>query len=704
MRRIWILRNKRTSGAPTGHSPAAASVTPLSKVLGYLALGAAALVLPLIAGCASSGASSQARSSHSTASASQNSSAPSAKPAKSAAPATDFLSTEVAAEAAEFIRLGRESMKDAAWFEAAEFLDSAMTHLAILDATPDLTRPEKRSVAAWRDSVREWMVEAITQSDRLGGAEDLADYIDHEIEEVSLASLEDLEALIPRLPDRNFELPLPSPLTHSVLQAMRVFTGSGRGYFEKWLQRRGRYEEMIVGKLEERGMPRDLLYLSMIESGFNPKAWSHASASGLWQFISGTGRRYGLKDDWWEDPRRDPVRATDAALDYLEDLYAEFGDWHLAMAAYNCGEGRVRRQLRQEGAQSYWGMSLPKETRYYIPKILAAMIIGRNPAVFGFGTAADSAHAALSHDTLTISRAMPVRGIASVLGISEDSVKALNPALRRWSTPPNRPAYMLYLPAGTRDSFLAGLDRIDTMPTVSVRTHRVTRGQTLSGIASRHGVSVAAIQAANGLHGTRLRAGQVLTIPTTGAPEEFDASEAGSEEAAAPVITSRHTVRSGETLSRIAGRYRVTISSLRRANNMQPGDMLRAGRVLSIPAGRGLSVAGEETVARAGSTRRVHVVRRGETLSGIAVRYGVRMADLKAWNLLRGNGVRVGQRLVVHVSARVAVSSGLEYYNVRRGDNLWAISSRFGSTVDALRRMNEGLSEDLHPGQRIRVR
>jgi membrane-bound lytic murein transglycosylase D len=398
------------------------------------------------------------------------------------------------------------------------------------------------------------------------------------------------------------------------------------------------------------------------------------------------------------------VRATDAALDYLEDLYAEFGDWHLAMAAYNCGEGRVRRQLRQEGAQSYWGMSLPKETRYYVPKILAAMIIGRNPAVFGFGAAADSAHAPLSLDTLTITRAMPLRGIAAVLGIPEDSVKAINPALRRWSTPPGRASYVLYLPEGTRESFLAGLSRIDTVPAVSTRTYRVARGQTLSGIAARSGVSVAALQAANGLRGTRVRAGQVLTIPGAGS-EEFDVADGDvPEEQAAPVIASRHTVRSGETLSRIAARYHVTISGLRRANDMEPGDVLKAGRVLSIPGGRSIPDAGDEVVARAGSTRREHLVRRGETLSAIAVRYGVRMSDLKAWNLLRGNTVRAGQRLVVHVPPRVAVSLGLEYYNVRRGDNLWAISSRFGSTIHELRRMNEGLSEDLQPGQRIRVR
>lgn len=679
MRRILILRNDRKARA-----------LPMLRIAAPLALGLTAAVLA--GGCASSASSASRHTS---------SSVPAAASRTPAAPAADFLSREAATEAAEFIRLGRESMKDAEWFDAAGFLDSAMTHLALLEASADVTLDDKAAAAAWRDSVREWLVEAITQSDRLGGAEDMADYIDHEIEEVSLASLEDLEALIARLPNRDFELPLPSPLPHSVLQAMRVFTGSGRGYFEKWLLRRGRYEEMIVGKLEERGMPRDLLYLSMIESGFNPKAWSHASASGLWQFISGTGRRYGLKDDWWEDPRRDPVRATDAALDYLEDLYSEFGDWHQAMAAYNCGEGRIRRQLRTDPSLTYWDMSLPKETRYYVPKILAAMIIGRNPAVFGFNNVTTAQHAPLRFDTVSVSQTLPLKGVAQAVGVSEDSVKSLNPALRRWSTPPGRASYTLYLPEGTRDLFLNNQSAIDVLPDVSMRSHRVARGQTLSGIAARYGVTMADIRAANDLKTARLRAGQVLTIPVPGAdpaPVRVAAAQGG-----------RHTVRSGETLSGIASRYRVTVSSLRRLNGMKPSSVLQVGKVLEIPGAGREDLAAAEAPSRSepSAVRRVHTVRSGETLSGLAARYGVTQANLKAWNGLSGNSIRVGQKIVYH-SARegviVASNESEEYYRVRSGDNLWAISSRFGHSVDGLKRLNDGLTESLQPGQRIRVR
>src|SRR5690606_24796128 len=379
----------------------------------------------------------------------------------------------------------------------------------------------------------------------------------------------------------------------------------------------------------------------MIESGFNPRAWSHASASGLWQFISGTGRRYGLKDDWWEDPRRDPVRATDAALDYLEDLYSEFGDWHQAMAAYNCGEGRIRRELRKDPTLTYWDMSLPKETRYYVPKILAAMIIGRNPAVFGFNTAGQE-HPPLSFDTVTITKTLPIKGIAQVVGVTEDSLKNLNPALRRWSTPPGRDRYNLYLPAGTRDVFLANMDRIEVLPDVSMQRHRVTRGQTLSGSAARYGVPMSEIRAANGMKNSRLRAGQVLTIPVPAARGETRVAAAAG---------GRHTVRSGETLSGIAARYRVSVSGLRRANDMQPSTILQAGRVLVIP-GRGDDVAaaseGQSARSPAPSGRRVPAVRAGETLSGLAARYGVSQASLRAWNGLRGHTIRVGQKLVYH--------------------------------------------------------
>ncbi len=880
MRKTWILKS-----------------SPSALVAGWLAVGlkrgakalplfvflAAALVLASCAGGSQSGAA--------------RTGSPAGVAYDGEGPDFDFLNSDAAVEASEYLRLGRERMQDSAWIEAAEFLDSAMIHLSLLEMLYPLSEGQLAAVQAYQDSVREWLVESVNQSGNIGEADAITDYIDHEIEEVSLASLEDLEALIPRLPNRDFELYLPSPIPHSVLQAMRVFTGSGRGYFERWLQRKGRYEELIHSKLEERDMPSDLIYLAMIESGFNPRAWSHASASGLWQFISATGRRYGLENDWWEDVRRDPVRATDAALSYLEDLYAEFGDWHQAMAAYNCGEGRIRRQLRINPEATYWDMQLPRETRYYVPKILAAMIIGRNPEVFGFDIGSMDIHPPLRYDTVTVIHALPLAGVASAVGITEDSLRSYNPSLRRWSTHPSRPTYMLYLPYGSRDTFLANYASIDTLPRVSIRRHVVARGQTLSHISARYGVSVAAIQQANNLRGTTIRAGQSLTIPVPGGLALADPSggreirsgtvrhtvrrgetlsglsfrygvsvaaiqsannlrgttihpgqalsipaqgDVGPRIAATAAPSSgpsvTHTVRSGETLSHISEHYRVSIAAIQRANGIR-GTQIRAGQALAIPGAgaapaqtnltssspasseaparmssggthtvragetlshiatrHGTSVAaiqrannlrgtqirigqalaipgtGASAVAASQAARGTHAVQRGETLIGIAQRYDVTVSDLRRengmtprsvlqagqelripapsrppdgdrvaaaqptrrvytvragdnlstlsrrlgvsqndlmnWNGLRNTNLRVGQNLVYHVdgSGPAVADAGSEYYQVRRGDNLWVISSRFGNSVEEIRRLNDGLGDVLHPGQRIRVR
>jgi membrane-bound lytic murein transglycosylase D len=677
-------------------------------------------------------------------------------------------------------------MADSAWFEASEYLDSAMAHLAQLETVSSLTGRQKLAVEAYQDSVREWLVESVSQSARLGGeAEDLSEYLDQEIEEVSFASLEDLEALLPRLPNRNYGLPVPSPLPPAVLQAMKVFTGSGRGYFEKWLQRKSRYEAMITSKLDERGMPRDLIYLAMVESGFNPKAWSHASASGLWQFISPTGRRYGLHDDWWEDARRDPVRATDAALDYLEDLYADFGDWHQAMAAYNCGEGRIRRQLRADPQLSYWDMSLPSETRFYVPKILAAMIIGNNPASFGFRLE-ENAAPPLAFDTVTVTRCLPLSGIAQAVGIDEDALRSLNPSLRRWCTPPGRARYTVYVPQGTREIFYSNHHNIGPETRVSVQRHVVTRGQTLSGIARKYGVSLAALQRANGLRGTKLRRGQALTIPgggdvvvaaaaTSSSAPAAAAAPAASPEKAERTAPVRHKVRSGETLSGLAARYgvsmaaiksanvirgqirigqslvipasgaeapelrdetvaaaavapkvhtvrrgetlagiarlfRVSVSALRRANGLTQRTILQVGQVLHIPAAA-RDLSDDEEARAPARSRKVYVVRQGDNLSELAERFGVSQTELQRWNGLRGHSLFVGQKLIYHSMVPVygdmrlaSADASNEYYRVKNGDNLWEISSRFGQSVEDVKRLNGGLSEALHPGQRIRVR
>ncbi|MBW8890408.1 MAG: lytic transglycosylase domain-containing protein [Fibrobacteres bacterium] len=235
-----------------------------------------------------------------------------------------------------------------------------------------------------RDSVQKMLIFSVAMTQKMGEPAPFTQQFDEEMEDVPDSSVKAMDSITHFIDGTKYTLPLTTPLDPRILQAMAVFMGPGRGYFTKWLARKSRYEDLIMAKLDERDLPHDLMYLAMCESGFNPKAWSKASASGMWQFISGTGRRYGLHDDWWYDPRRDPMLATDAALDYLDDLHDEFQDWHLSMAAYNCGEGKIRKMLAQDSTRGYWKMPLPPETRFYVPKILAAMIIGHDPKRYGF--------------------------------------------------------------------------------------------------------------------------------------------------------------------------------------------------------------------------------------------------------------------------------------------------------------------------------
>ncbi len=559
---------------------------------------------------------------------------------------TGFLASEFASDAAEYIQLGRESVRDSEWFDAAEYFDSAMVHLADMEANDSLNPALRLQASAYQDSVREWLVQSVSQADHLGEAGDLSELLNREIEEVPDSEVKDLDADLKGLPKHDFDLPLPSPLPQPVLQALRVFTGPGRGYFTRWLQRRSRYDSLITGKLAERNLPKDLIYLAMVESGFSSKAWSHKSASGLWQFISGTGRRYGLKDDWWEDPRRDPARATDAALDYLEDLYAEFSDWNLAMAAYNCGEGRIERVRARFPQQKYWDMRLPEETRLYVPKILAAMIIGHNPGFFGFHPE-EAAELPIRYDTVTVRNCLSLKSIAKIVGISEDSLKDLNPGLRRWCTPPGRKEFTLNLPEGNRDAFYMNYDRIDTVKVAAWKRHVVKRRETLARIASRYGVSVASIQEANNLSGLKVHKGQTLLIPTMTATRV--------EKSSSLVAVSRYKVRKGESLYDVARRFQVSVYALREANNLDRASLLRAGKVLRIPAKPAGVEPDDDSALRpipASTKRKIHVVRKGETLYSISHKLGVKKEDLQRWNGLRNTELTAGKKLVYHPSAK----------------------------------------------------
>ncbi|HEV2146310.1 MAG TPA: transglycosylase SLT domain-containing protein [Longimicrobiaceae bacterium] len=296
------------------------------------------------------------------------------------------------------------------------------------------------------------------------------------------------------------------------------FTTSKRGEFTRFLERSGRYVPMISAKLAERGMPQDLIYLAMIESGFNPSAYSPAAASGLWQFIEETGKRYGLAVNRAVDERNDPVKSTDAALDYLTELHERFGSWYLSAAAYNTGENRVARIMREETGsergdeESYYRIwnRLPRETRDYVPLMIAAARIAKEPAKYGFDTV--QPEAPMTYEEVVVDPGAPLDAVARAAGIPVKEVKDLNPQLTLDRTRNDRRS-VIRVPEGTRTAFLVNWPRVREERTLAVTEYRVRYGDSLLAIARRHGVTAEQIRQENQIRGDRIRAGQTLRIP-----------------------------------------------------------------------------------------------------------------------------------------------------------------------------------------------
>ena len=433
------------------------------------------------------------------------------------------------------------------------------------------------------------------------------------------------------------------------------FQGPARDRFSIWLQRMPRYEPMIRTTLRTYGVPEDMVYLALIESGYSNTAVSRARATGMWQFMKGTGKLYGLRIDSWIDERRDPVRATDAAARHLADLRDRFGSMYLAAAAYNAGAGKVGRGLRrlpdedeeeEENPDAtffrlYDTRFLRRETKDYVPKLIAAALIAKQPEKYGFARA--TGIPALGYDSIIVTNSTGLDVIARLADTSVAFIREMNPQYLRMVTPP-RTSAVLRLPEGAGALVVARYGALAESERVNLVEHVVTRGQTLTAIARLYRVTTSQVSAANpGVRLTRLRTRTHLAIPTSYIPPTLGSSEAPASSGSAGSATLRHRVLRGESLSTIASHYRTTIDRLRALNAMNRGDVLKAGQVIRVPApGR--------TAATPASTSggRTYLVRRGDTLSGIADRHHVTLAALRSANGMTSRSVlKTGARLVI---------------------------------------------------------
>jgi membrane-bound lytic murein transglycosylase D len=303
-----------------------------------------------------------------------------------------------------------------------------------------------------------------------------------------------------KLQNKNFDIPV--EFNDEVENWVEYFKGPGRRHFAVYLERKAKMEPVILPRLREAGLPQDLIYLAMIESGFSTAAHSPAGAVGPWQFIRSTGRLFGLQQDWWKDERRDPYKSTDAAIQYLGRLHDEFGDWRLACAAYNSGELKIRRAISRLGTKDFWTIvrnrrALRRETKDYVPKMMAAAIIGKNPEQFGFG-AAPKDTSLVDVEEVKVPKAENLRTIAQVAKISRDELLELNPELLRCCTPPQKGAYTVRVPKGeSARLLLAAVGAGEIGHYAGFRRHVIRRGDNLSTIAAHSGVPVAAILAIN---------------------------------------------------------------------------------------------------------------------------------------------------------------------------------------------------------------
>ncbi len=383
----------------------------------------------------------------------------------------------------------------------------------------------------------------------------------------------------------NLKYELPLDMNDRVDRWIKYFESDIHERFSTYLSRLGRYGPMIRERLRAAGLPTDLVYLALIESGMNPRAYSRAAAVGIWQFIRGTGRLYGLKVDYWVDERRDPFKSTDAAIAHLSDLYDEFGSWYLAAAAYNAGSGRVRRAIARTGRRDYWdltrGTSLRRETRNYVPKMIAAAIIAKNPERYGFRNIV--AEPPLEFDVASVPDATSMDVLAEAAGTEEEVMRGLNPEYLRYVTPPDREV-TIRVPLGKADAFRVNYASIPADKRVTWLIHVVTRGQTLGQIARRYGTSVAALRAANGnVNPRRIQIGQKLVVPRSGAQTTRVASSSGQSTTRAAPGPATVTVRRGDTLWSLARRHGVSTTDLMRWNNLSssrihPGDRLTVRR------------------------------------------------------------------------------------------------------------------------------
>ena len=455
-----------------------------------------------------------------------------------------------------------------------------------------------------------------------------------------IKSLEHDPLFIDLIDQKDFDIPI--VVNDDVVRWMKYMLGPGRKYYSVWLARSTKYTPMMQEKLRAAGLPEDMIYLSMIESGFKTSAYSSAAASGLWQFMPATGREMGLRVDWWVDERRDPELSTDAAIKYLSSLHKRFGHWYLVWAGYNGGPTRVARGIKNHDSRDFWNLveknAFPAETDNYVPKMVAAAIIGTYRERYGF----DGIEylTPLEYDFVSVEKNIGVDILASCAKISASEFSAMNPALSQSALPPSPSMHSIKIPKGNEEAFTSALAKIPPSERVTYLRHVIKKGDTLGTVAKRYNVSVTSIQKVNKIKNpNRISVGQVVMIPSS-SQEMALASTSKSKKTPASKKSSSsktklvyHVVKGGENLNLIAKKYNISTSDLKRWNKIRNANKIYPGQKLKVYTAKTTWVS--------------YTVKSGDSLSKIADKYNCSVSDIQSWNNLEGSKIYAGQKIKV---------------------------------------------------------
>lgn len=482
----------------------------------------------------------------------------------------------------------------------------------------------------------------------------------------------------------------PLIMNNQVQAYLDLFQNQQRKSFSIWLSRSSKYLPLMQRELKEAGLPQDLAYLAMIESGFNQKAYSRADASGLWQFIPGTGTLYNLEMNRYLDERRDAEKSTKAAVKFLSELYDSFGDWHLAVAAYNAGPGKISKGIEKYNVNDFWTLAeydyLAMETKRYVPKLIAAIIIAKNPEKYGFTDIQFEQPSPF--ETIDVGPGMPLDAVALISNCDTKTICQLNQELSTDKTPANKTSYRIKIPKGTREVACKNLPRLHRTVSTDYKTHTIKKGETLSKICDRYNINKTTLLKTNNLRDQKLSPGQHLRIPFQTA--QYRLLSENSEKALAAVNKENlilHRINKGETLSSISKKYNVPIELLVDWNELGSKQSLKIGQQLAVytdqkkaapntSPGRvvaSLSPANEKNVIIADQSKKVSTASASN-------------------NIVSANNNSMENEKKSH------------WYQVQNGDTLWTIAKEFKLSPLQIKQMNNLQSNTIHPGKRLKIK